>query len=172
MTIDIDREVAHLQSLSGHELRQRYEQVYGESTTRANKTWLIRRIAWRLQALAQGDLSQRARQRAAELANDADLRWLPPRAGQAPTRSQPRTISAALPPPAAAPVRTDERLPAPGSIITRHYKGTIHHVTVHEHGFEYSGRMFTSLSAVAETITGSHCSGFFFFRLDKKGTHS
>jgi hypothetical protein len=39
--------------------------------------WLVKRIAWRMQALAEGDLSERARRRAAELANDADLRLSP-----------------------------------------------------------------------------------------------
>jgi hypothetical protein len=52
--------------------------VFGEATRAGNKSWLIKRIAWRLQALAEGDLSERARQRAKELANDADLRLSPP----------------------------------------------------------------------------------------------
>jgi hypothetical protein len=42
-------------------------------------------------------------------------------------------------------------------------------VKVLPHGFEYEGEVFTSLSAVAKKITGSHCNGFLFFRLDCKG---
>jgi hypothetical protein len=53
----------------------------GEIRSEVNKSWLIKRIAWRLQALAEGDLSERARQRAKELANDADLRLSPPKSG-------------------------------------------------------------------------------------------
>jgi hypothetical protein len=69
-------------------LREKYAAVFGEATTTGNRTWLVRRIAWRLQALAEGDLSELARQRAAELARDADLRVIPPRekpAGVLPT---------------------------------------------------------------------------------------
>ncbi len=61
------------------QLREKYVEVFGEATVTKNRTWLVRRIAWRLQALAEGDLSERARDRAAELARDADLRVLPPR---------------------------------------------------------------------------------------------
>jgi hypothetical protein len=42
-------------------------------TDNRNRTWLIRRIAWRLQANSEGGLSDRARARAAELVNDAAL---------------------------------------------------------------------------------------------------
>jgi hypothetical protein len=55
-------------------LRRRYTEAFGEQATINNRTWLVKRIAQRLQALAEGDLSQRARQRAANLVNDADLR--------------------------------------------------------------------------------------------------
>jgi hypothetical protein len=69
-----------LERLGVSALRQRYAETFGEATKVANKAWLIKRIAWRLQALAEGDLSERARRRAAELADDADLRLNPPRA--------------------------------------------------------------------------------------------
>src|SRR5262249_32672437 len=48
-------------------------------TRTGNKAWLVKRLAWRLQALTEGDLSARARRRAADLAQDADLRLSPPR---------------------------------------------------------------------------------------------
>ena len=71
---------AALQRLTMHELRVRYAELFGETTAVKNRTWLLRRVAWRLQSLAEGDLSERARQRATELANDADLRTTVPRA--------------------------------------------------------------------------------------------
>jgi len=71
--------ITGLQRLTMHELRVRYAELFGETTAAKNRTWLLRRVAWRLQALAEGDLSERARQRAAELANDADLRTTVPR---------------------------------------------------------------------------------------------
>src|SRR5438132_6127556 len=79
MTQNIDHEIASLQAMTGAKLRVRYAEVFGEPTRAGHKTWLVKRIAWRLQALAEGDLSERARQRAHELANDADLRLSPPK---------------------------------------------------------------------------------------------
>ena len=70
---------AALQRLTMHELRVRYTELFGETTAAKNRTWLLRRVAWRVQCLAEGDLSERARQRAAELASDADLRTTVPR---------------------------------------------------------------------------------------------
>jgi hypothetical protein len=76
--LNVAREVDALQRLTARELRHRHAEVFGEQAHTKNKVWLVRRIAWRLQARAEGDLSERARQRAAELANDADLRLNPP----------------------------------------------------------------------------------------------
>jgi hypothetical protein len=77
--MNIVNEVALLQRLSIAQLRQRFAELFGEATAASNRTWLVKRIAERLQALAEGDLSERARRRAAELARDADLRLNPPR---------------------------------------------------------------------------------------------
>lgn len=73
MNLNVGKELAALQRLSDKELRERYAEAFGEGTNANNRTWLIKRIAWRLQAPAEGDLSERARRRAAELANDSDL---------------------------------------------------------------------------------------------------
>src|SRR5262245_64406368 len=82
-------DLAALEQRSVGELRNEYARLFGQATATHNRIWLIRRIAWRLQALAEGDLSERARQRAAELANHADLRLGPPRASRlhAPTNA-------------------------------------------------------------------------------------
>ena len=84
MELNIVNEVAALERLTIGQLRQRFAELFGEATHASNRTWLVRRIAWRLQALAEGDLSERARRRAAELARDADLR-LNPQNGQTST---------------------------------------------------------------------------------------
>jgi hypothetical protein len=153
-------QVAALQQLAGAALRARYAEVFGEPPRSGNKTWLVKRIAWRLQALAEGDLSQRARRRAAELANDADLRLFPPKPGPSAPSSDSDTV------PAAATRRpADPRLPPAGNLLTRLYKGQRIQVRILLHGFEFQGRVFPTLSAVAKAITGSHCSGFLFFRL-------
>jgi hypothetical protein len=66
-------------------------------------------------------------------------------------------------------LQQDGRLPPPGTVITRRYKGAVLQVQVLAEGFEYAGEVFTSLSAVAKEITGSHCNGFHFFRLGEHG---
>src|SRR5438270_909087 len=79
MGLSISKEIAGLKRMTVDELRAKFADVFGESTSARHKEWLVRRIAWRLQARAEGDLSERARQRAAELANDADLRVAAPK---------------------------------------------------------------------------------------------
>jgi hypothetical protein len=160
---NLAQDLARLSRLGVAELRSRYAELFGETTRTGNKAWLVKRLAWRLQALAEGDLSERARQRAAALAHDADLRLSPPRA-----RS---TVPAAA---AERPARRPGKRPLPpaGTILTRRYKGTTLHVRVLEQGFAYEGTLYPSLSAVAKAITGSHCSGYLFFRLVPQGVAS
>jgi hypothetical protein len=154
MQMDIGHEIALLQQMGVKELRQRFAELFGEATRAGNRTWLVKRIAWRLQALAEGDLSERARRRAAELARDADLRLNPPRG---------KTATVA-PEPVRVPAPIDSRLPTPGTILTRPYKGRLVQVQVLTVGFAYAGTVYPSLSAVAKAVTGSHCNGFHFFR--------
>jgi hypothetical protein len=163
MPLNINRELAALQRLTLRELRCRYASLFGEPTQAVNKTWLIKRLCWRMQALAEGDLSERARQRAAELANDADLRMTAPQ----PPRTTTRTGMAA--PATPAPAAPDPRLPAPGTILTRVYKGKTLQVQVLRQGFAFDGELYKSLSAVAKVITGAHCNGFLFFRVGRSG---
>jgi hypothetical protein len=63
---------------------------------------------------------------------------------------------------------SDNRLPPPGSVLTRTYKGENLQVKVLEDGFEFGEQTFKSLSAVAREITGTHCNGYHFFRLNKE----
>ena len=154
-------EVAALQRLSGGQLLSRYHEIYNEMPNTKNRPWLIRRIAWRLQALQEGDLSERARRRAAELAQDADLRLLPPK-GKSLPQAKPKPVSG-------GEGLSDQRLPPPGSVLVRQYKQQRLLVTVLPLGFEFQGQVFPSLSAVARHITGSHCNGFLFFGLTKGG---
>ena len=153
-------EIAALPRLRVSELRVRFAAVFGAPTPSHNKVWLVKRIAWRLQAQAAGDLSERARRRAEELAADADLRLsAPPANADTVEDQQPATVR----------MPVDDRLPRPGTILTRRYKGHTLRVEVLEHGFAFEGKTYRSLSAVAKTVTGSHCSGHFFFGLTQKG---
>jgi hypothetical protein len=56
----------------------------------------------------------------------------------------------------------------PGSLIVRKYKGQTLVVKVLDEAFEYEGRRFTSLSAIAGEITGTRWNGFAFFGLAKE----
>jgi len=159
MQLDIDAEVANLQAMSTGELAKRYAEVFGEQARSRHKAYLIRRIAWRMQALADGDLSERARRRAKELANDADVRVTPP-------KSHPVAKASRSGPSVNASVASDSRLPVPGGAIVRKYKGRQIRVVVRKDGFEYDGQRYKSLSGVAKAITGSHCNGFRFFGLE------
>ena len=167
MDLNVGKEVAALKRMTVGELRAKYADVFGEETNARHKGWLVRRIAWRMQATAEGDLSERARQRATEMANDADLRSSAPRA----TRPAP---AATLAPAQRTKTTTlcvagDDRLPMPGAIVTRQYKGQTLEVRVLPKGFEFEGEVYKSLSAVAKKITGAHCSGYYFFRLGGLG---
>jgi hypothetical protein len=165
MIPDLSRELAALSRLTVPQLRARYAEIFGEPSLANNRAWLVKRIAWRLQVQAEGDLSERARQRAAELANDADLRLSPPKPpvpATMPERTQTATVA----------FGSDDRLPLPGTILTRIYKGQTLQVQVLAAGFEFQGNVYRSLSAVAKAITGSHCNGFLFFRLGLSGATS
>jgi hypothetical protein len=155
MTVNVAREAAALQRLTVPQFRERYAEVYAETTNAGNRAWLIKRILWCLQALAEDDLSERARRRAEDLANDADLRLNPP-----------ATVTLPVPtlPPSTPRTQADDRLPPPGTILTRPYKGRTLQVRVLTDGFAFEGHVYPSLSAVAKPATGSHCNGFLFCR--------
>jgi len=152
----MSEELAALEEMSTSELVERYAELFGEPTRTRHKAYLIRKIAWRIQALAEGDLSERARRRAEELANDADVRVTPPKS----ERQTPAKLYFGSP--------ADSRLPSAGTAIVRQYKGKTIRVLVVADGFEYEGEHYSSLSAVAKAITGTHCNGFRFFGLEAK----
>ncbi|MBD3337273.1 MAG: DUF2924 domain-containing protein [Candidatus Eisenbacteria bacterium] len=149
----IAKQIEALEDLTVAELRERYAEVFGEETRSRHKTFLRKRIAWRLQANEEGALSERALRRARELANETDLRLLAPRG---------RTESHQF--------RTshDRRLPMPGAVITREYRGQPISVTVLDDGFEYEGEVYRSLTAVAKAVTGTHWNGYLFFGLGER----
>jgi len=160
MAVNIGKEVAAMQRMTVAELRGKYAEVFGEETRSRHKKHLIRRIAWRLQANEEGDLSERARRRAAELAADSDVRLTPPPKTE--TARGPRKVRNIS-------ISQDDRLPLPGTILTREYKGQTVEAKVLPDGFEYAGEVYRSLSAVARAVTGTHWNGFHFFQLGKKG---
>ena len=165
MNDETSKQVAALEHMSVGQLRDKYAEVFGEAARSGNRQWLLRRVAWRIQALAEGDLASRAidqaRRRAGELARDADLRLRPPKGPVAPIMHNGGVASTHL------PIHRDERVPLPGTILTRQFKGVVHRVAILPNGFEYDGEVYRSLSAVAQAITGSHWNGMLFFGLTK-----
>ena len=154
MELNVAKELAALKRMTPAELRVNYAEVFGEESRSGHKEWLIKRIAWRLQANMEGGLSERAMRRALELANEADLQTKAP-------RTEKRTLPmVATPVRRVLPERQDRRLPIPGTVISRPYKGQSLHVSVLADGFEFEGETYKSLSAVAKKITGSHCNGY------------
>ena len=162
MKLNVEKELAALRRLSITDLRSRYAEVFGETTNTKHRDWLAKRIIWRMQAIAEGDLTERARRRAEELANDADLRFRPPKVPSSP----PELVAA---PTAAPATNAQSTAPLPATLITRLYRGRTLQVKTLPKGFEYEGEVYKSLSAVAKRITGSHCNGYLFFRLKKEG---
>lgn len=158
MELNIAKQRTALKNMSINQLRDMFAHLYGDATTVHHRDWLTKKILWRMQANSEGDISERARRRALEVANDSDLRGTPPK---------PRIKSFTQVLANHASVTTDDRLPMPGSIISKVYKGQTLEVLVLTDGFEYQGEEYKSLSAVAKEITGSHCNGFLFFGLKK-----
>ncbi|NIA22218.1 MAG: DUF2924 domain-containing protein [Anaerolineaceae bacterium] len=161
MAQNVGKEVAALERMTVKQLRARHIEVFGEASRSGHREYLVKRIAWRIQAVAEGGLSERARRRAEELANDADLRTHAP-CRQSLDGQQPKTA-------ATVHFDHDPRLPMPGSILTRRYKGLDIVVKVLPKGFEYEGDIYRTLSAVAKVVTGKHWNGYHFFQLGKKG---
>ena len=141
------------------ELRERYQEVFGEKTTTAHKQHLVRRIAWRLQVLAEGDLSERAHRRALKIADDRDLRVTVPASVLQLKRGAAKS----------KPKGPDPRRPQPGTVLSRAFRGQTIEVKVLEEGFEYQGQRYGSLSAVARAATGTRWNGLVFFELGKRG---
>jgi hypothetical protein len=152
-------EIEQLPHCTVAQLRARYEQVFSEPTKSRHRVYLARRIAWRLQANAEGGLSERAKLRAAQLAAESDFRVTAPRAlpdcpdGQVVKAK--RTLQAS-------------HEPVPGIVLTRQWKGQSHQVEVLPHGYLHLGTVYRSLSAVATAITGTKWNGYIFFGLKKR----
>ena len=157
MAAEMIEQIAALKKMTVSQLRERYAEVFGEASKSRNKAWLYKRVAFRIQELAEGGISERAKKRAAELARDADLRLSPPKDAPVPT-----------PPPAPTAPARDPRLPPVGTELKRAVAGKEHVVRILEKGCEWEGKQYGSLSAVAKAITGTNWNGLLFFGLTKR----
>ena len=151
----METKIAALKDKSIPELQKEYELLFdGQKAPSDNRVHLIRKIAYRMQELEYGDLSEETRARIVELIEKYD-----PINNKA---LRPQVVSGGKNV-VAIPHLRDKRLPIPGTAIQKKYKGQDYLVKVLEKGFEYKDKYYKSLSAVAYEITGAHWNGFSFF---------
>ena len=157
------REIQRLRQMTVAELRREWERLYGGPTRSRNRDYLWKRLAWRVQELAYGGLSDWAKAR---------IEVVEPHAGFIRARTPGPAIcvtreAAKLQAEPERPVR-DPRLPSPGTVLTREYHDRELRVLTREDGFEWEGRQYRSLSAVARAVTGQRWNGLLFFGLTKR----
>ena len=134
-------QVAALPEKSTAELKQLWRALYDREPPPCNRPFLVKRLAYRIQELAFGGLSARAEAKLQALVGEEDRRLK----GKQPVRKGDRPIS--------------------GTRLIREWQGVEHTATVLDDGFEYQGRRYKSLSAVARAITGTRWSGPVFWGL-------
>lgn len=153
------RDIAGLQEMNLAQLRVRWAEAFGEVARSKNLLYLRKKIAFRMQERMEGGLSESAEARIQQLA-PANLQAMPK------LSVRPRPASRICQPKEGP---RDPRLPTPGAVLTRVFNHFAHEVTVLDDGFQYGGRPYRSLSAIAREITGTAWNGFLFFRLIGRG---
>jgi hypothetical protein len=139
-------QVAALTEKSTAELKQLWRDLYDREPPSGNKPFLIKRLAYRIQELAYGGLSARAEAKLNVLIKEEDRR----------VKGLPS-------------LRKGDR-PIAGTRLIRQWQGVEHCVTVLDDGFEYQGRSYKSLSAIARAITGTRWNGPAFFGLRSRSS--
>jgi hypothetical protein len=135
-----------LQTATTAALKHQWRELFGKEPPAFNRAYLQSRLAYRIQELAYGGLKPETRARLEALGEQLD-------GGNVVLRR----------------IRADSR-PLPGTRLVREYAGVQHVVTVRPDDFEYEGRRYASLSAIARHITGTRWNGWTFFGL--KGSAS
>lgn len=156
---DVPAQLAALQDMTVEQLRERWMVLYGQPTASRNRDYLRKRLAWRIQEVAEGGLTQRARDRIEAI---LDGHFLPDITRRAREAAVPVLAKAT---PAAATADRDPRLPPAGTVLRKVHRGQEHLVTVLADGFEHRGVQYRTLTAVAKVITGAGWNGFLFFGL-------
>ncbi|MBF0309300.1 MAG: DUF2924 domain-containing protein [Magnetococcales bacterium] len=146
MTNSVLQQVTALQNMDGTELRKMWIQYFQSDPPSNNRGYLVKRLGYRLQELALGGLTPVVEERLKALA-----------AGEGdPKKDTGR--------------KQDSDRPVAGTRLIRQWKGIEHCCTVLEDGFEYEGRKFRSLSAVANFITGTKWNGLLFWGFRRQGS--
>jgi hypothetical protein len=138
MTDSVLARVAALKTTPTPQLRALWKDLNGSEAPLYNRRFLENRLAYRLQELAYGGLRPETVLRLDALADELD--------GKRPKRS-------------------GKDRPIAGTRLIREWQGIEHCVTVLADGFEYQGRPYKSLSAIARAIAGTRWNGPLFFGL-------
>jgi len=144
MTDTVLARLAALKTTPMPDLKKQWRDLFETEPPPYNRTFLETRLAYRIQELAYGGLKPQTRARLAALAEQLDE-------GKAKRRQR----------------RGDDR-PVAGTQLIREWQGVEHCVTVRDHDYEYQGRPYKSLSAVARAITGTRWNGWVFFGLKSR----
>lgn len=136
--------IAALKAMPSPELRRQWHLLFDTSPPRYNRRFLESRLAYRLQELAFGGLKPETVRRLEQLGEQLD-------GGDVAVRQS----------------RSDDR-PIAGTRLVREYQGVLHQVTVLQNGYEWQGRPYKSLSAIARAITGTRWNGLVFFGLKNR----
>jgi len=144
------KQIAQLPNLSFDELKERWRALYGAEPPAYNKPFLIKRLAYRIQEIAHGGLSENAKARLNEIATENRMDNL-----ASLNRTKPRK----------------KGMPVIGTRLIREWNGDRYEATVVHNGFEFQGRTYRSLTAITKAITGTHWNGpaFFGLRRGKNG---
>lgn len=164
---EVTRQIGLLSTLRVGQLQERLEQVLGKPVRSHNRPYLIRKLSWHLRLQAEGNELPRTLQELLEAGPAA----LPDRWRERMARVVTDGTSSGAGVPVIDPDR-DPRLPPSGTTIVRTYQGHEHTVLVNETDFEYAGRRYRSLSAIAKQITGMPWNGMSFFGLAGRGAES
>ena len=159
---ELSREIRALDGMRLAELQQTYRRLFQSESHSKNTAYLRKKLAFRIQELAEGGLSDETK---AQL--EALMPAKIPLAGEQSTAKRgprsSRLVKRAKGPAPLAP--RDPRLPVIGTTLHREYQGLQHEVQVVQQGFLHEGTFHKSLSSVARAITGTAWNGFLFFGL-------
>jgi hypothetical protein len=144
MTDTVLARVAALKTVRTIDLKQQWRELFGTEPPPYNRRFLESRLAYRIQELAYGGLKPETIARLEAIAEDLD--------GGDPERRR----------------RPAKDRPIAGTRLIREWQGVEHCVTVRDDGFDYQGRPFQSLSAIARAITGTRWNGWIFFGLKNR----
>ena len=137
----IPTRLAALKAASTPELKAQWRDLFDSEPPPFNRRYLESRLGYRLQELAFGGLKPETVKRLERLGEQLD-------GGDKKKRS----------------IRADLK-PIAGTRLLREWQGVEQIVTVTADGFEWQGRPYKSLSAIARAITGTRWNGWVFFGL-------